>query len=127
MATDLSTRAKDLEAARTAAFVSGDVEAMAGFLDDDLVYIHSNGGLDTKSSLLGLIGGGVLRYKAITPAIEQVSAIGTEGLVAAGILETHAQIGDETKVLRGRYLATWRKNAAGDWKLLALQGSAGVV
>ena len=125
MSINLSDLAVELEQARAAAFVAGDVDAMAAFLDDELVYIHSNGGADTKASLLALIGDGVLRYKAITPAIEQVSAIGSDGFLLAGILDTHAQIGDATKVLRGRYTATWRKVGA-DWKLIGLQGSSAV-
>lgn len=126
MTIDLSSLAAELEQARADAFVAGDPDAIARFLDEELIYIHSNGGADTKASLLALIRDGVLRYKAITPSIEQVSAIGPDGFVLAGILDTHAQIGDATKVLRGRYMATWRKTAGDEWKLIALQGAAAV-
>lgn len=126
MATDLSGLATALEQARAAAFVAGDAAAISDLLDDELVYIHSNGAADTKASLLALIGDGTLRYLAITPSIEQVIAIGSAGFVAAGILDTRAQLGDAAKILRGRYVVTWRQATGGGWKLIALQGAAAV-
>ena len=55
----------ELEANRTAAMIAGDVELMGELFADGLVYTHSTGNIDTKSSLIEAIVSGRLRYRAV--------------------------------------------------------------
>lgn len=114
------------EQRRCSAFVAGDLGAIDALIDDELRYIHSNGSVDTKQSLLALLASGAVRYQAITPKIEQVVPIGGAGAVLSGVLQTQAVLGGQTKDLEGRYTAVWRAGSDGVWRLVALQGSSAV-
>ena len=50
--------------ARVAAFKSGDAAALGSVLSDELRYAHSNGLVDSKTSLIELISTGKTKYLA---------------------------------------------------------------
>src|SRR5262249_23275095 len=54
------------EAERPAAVVKTHVATLTDLLGDDLSYIHSSGVTDTKSSFIGLLKSGDLKYRSIS-------------------------------------------------------------
>lgn len=118
--------ARQVELDRCAAFVAGDPAAIAGLLDDELRYTHSNGMVDTKASLLAMLATGAVRYRKITPDIRHAVPIGDNGAILTGILATQAVVGGESKDLVGRYTAVWRMGPDAVWRLVCLQGSNAV-
>jgi ketosteroid isomerase-like protein len=56
---------RGLEKARFSAMMRGDVDAVADFLHDDLVYIHSTGLIDGKSSYLESLKQGSYVYETV--------------------------------------------------------------
>lgn len=118
-----TVEARSMEHLRCAAFVSGDLTAIAELLDEELRYIHSNGVADTKATLLSMLSTGAVRYKHISPDIQHAVPIGDCGAVLTGILTTHAILGTETRELVGRYTSVWRKGTDAAWRLVSLQGS----
>jgi ketosteroid isomerase-like protein len=46
----------ELDQARREAMIRADVPTLTAMFADDMVWIHGNGGLDTKQGLLGSIG-----------------------------------------------------------------------
>jgi hypothetical protein len=56
---------EDAERARFAAWIKGDVAAIAPLLADDLRYCHSTGVCQSKAELLAAMGSGNTIYKAI--------------------------------------------------------------
>jgi ketosteroid isomerase-like protein len=57
---ELDVRA--LEMKRVEALVRGDLKVLDSILDDDLVYIHSSGLVDTKASFIDSLKSGALKY-----------------------------------------------------------------
>ena len=49
---------------RTAAYTAADKEKLDAILSDDLRYAHSNGGVDTKSSMIEALTSGKTKYKS---------------------------------------------------------------
>lgn len=123
VADTLISLAVTLERERCGAFVAGDIDRIKRLLDAELRYTHSNGVVDTKESLVALLDSGSIRYANITPDVQHVVAIGPDGFVISGILETHVIVAGAEKLLKGRYTAAWRCGADGSWRLVALQGS----
>src|SRR5262245_64705019 len=56
-----------LDDERFAAMTAGDRAAIERLLADDLTYVHSNGTVDDKASLLEALSSGKLRYLEIDP------------------------------------------------------------
>jgi hypothetical protein len=52
--------------ARVAAMISADPAKLAAVFSDDLVYVHSNGKLDTKKSFVEALTSGKSKYNSIT-------------------------------------------------------------
>jgi hypothetical protein len=56
---------KETETRRYRAMIESDVDALALLLDEDLIYTHSNAGVDTKASYLEKVRAEHYRYKSI--------------------------------------------------------------
>jgi hypothetical protein len=70
-----------MEKRRFEAMVSRDTFALSRLLADDLVFIHTNGVVDTKSSLLKSIAQGSVEYKFILPEKSSTRVEGNFGWV----------------------------------------------
>jgi Domain of unknown function (DUF4440) len=60
-----------LDQARLFAMMAGNVDTVAGFLHDDLVYIHSTGLIDGKSSYLESLRQGKYVYESVDVIAER--------------------------------------------------------
>jgi ketosteroid isomerase-like protein len=57
---------RSLERARFSAMMSGDLTALSALLDDDLIYVHSNGEADSKDEYVERLrqaGSPMTRYR----------------------------------------------------------------
>ena len=111
-----------LEHRRLAAMVGADLPALRELLDDRLIYVHSNGGMDTKESLLGALGGKRLDYLAIEPGELSVRIAGPDGDKAEvrgpARLRVAGPRGELTLDLS--YVATWERGPGG-WRLIGYE------
>jgi len=65
------------------ALVAGDMAALEALYSDDLRYVHSSGGIDTKRQFLDSIRSGALRFKSMTAGDSRVRTYGDTGVVNA--------------------------------------------
>lgn len=111
-----------LERRRLAAMVGADLPALRELLDDRLIYVHSNGGMDTKASLLSALGRKRLDYLAIEPGEPSVRIAGPWGAKAEVRGPARLRVaGPEGELtLELRYVATWERGPGG-WKLIGYE------
>jgi ketosteroid isomerase-like protein len=111
-----------LEDRRYAAMTGGDMKALEALVHDELVYTHSSGLVDNKSSWLESMRSGKTRYRKVVRADEKVRFFGDTALVT-GRADIEAEIGGQPRSLKLRYLNAWVK-AGGGWKFAAWQSGA---
>jgi ketosteroid isomerase-like protein len=113
---------KERERSRIAAMLRGDTEAIADYLDDDLVYIHSTGAVDDKGSYLQSLREGQFTYEAID-VIEDRHALGGDCVVLTQIVSVNIRVGS-IPAQRREVVATsvWKFSRAA-WKLIAMQAT----
>lgn len=110
---------KRLESERYAAMLRGDVEVLSTMLHDELVYTHSLGDRDSKSSYLDKVGSGFLKYRAVSHETEHVIEI-SGGVILAGSMRANVEIEGQTRELDNSTLAVW-VNSSGRWQFAAFQ------
>jgi ketosteroid isomerase-like protein len=109
------------QADRFAATISGDFDAVAAMLADDLIYTHSSAKVETKTELLGLLKSGHYRYRAITPKDVTVHVYG-ETALASGLIDIDVTNAGQDLSLKLRFLEVWVKRG-GRWQLVAWQST----
>lgn len=111
-----------LEHRRRAALVTIDRQALEDLLSDDLVFIHTNGMLEGKASLLASLGVAV-RFLKIQ-AIEESLLVRAQMAVVCAGLEVTVQVPTEPApfTLRTRILSVWAPEQSG-WRQQAYQAT----
>lgn len=107
---------------RRAAMLDGDVDALAQLLDDQLVYTHSTGVRDDKTTLLDKVHRGTLRYLTLDLVPDQVRVHGQAAVVAGHLTATVLVDGDR-RSLSTRTLEVLLLGAEG-CRLVAFQSTA---
>ena len=108
--------------ARIAAMVAADGPALANLLSADLRYTHSNGAVDTKSSLVDLIASGRTTY-AQYDTVERTFSFPADTIaLEAGRARIRAESANGVVDTLLSYLATWRRED-GQWRFLAWQSA----
>lgn len=108
-----------LEDKRYAAMIAKNEAALADLFADDLIYVHSSGGVDTKASYIAAIKSGKFDYRKCDRFEEKVRVYGDTALVT-GRAVFEAVVEGTPKTLRLRYLNVWTKTAGG-WKFVGWQ------
>ena len=107
---------------RRAAMTEADVGQLDRLLADDLVYVHSNGSIDDKRSLLDSLGSGEVRYRTI-----QVDEIDVRqypgGSVLVGRQRIHVTARGEEMRMRQVFTAVYTDAAEGP-RLVSYQSTA---
>jgi ketosteroid isomerase-like protein len=113
----------DCELQRYQGLLAGDVAALEALLSDTVVYVHSTGEQDTKSSYIEKIANGRLRYLEL--AFENLNANSHENwaFVSGRLIATVRKDGLERNV-RSLFMTIWAKESDGSWRLQAHQGTA---
>ena len=111
-----------LERTRMSAMVKGEFDSISRYLDDDLIYIHSNGMTDSKTSYLRSLNQGRYVYESIE-VFEERHAEDPNFIVLTQTLEVRIRT-DAGPAQARQVLATsaWRRRA-GEWKLIVMQAT----
>jgi hypothetical protein len=112
----------ELEETRCAAMIAGDVAALQRMLHEEMIYTHSSGSADTKTSLIEAIRNGKFAYKQIDHSKERVRFYGDTALVS-GQAVILIDVDRAPRTLNLCYLAAWTKTPAG-WQFVALQSAS---
>lgn len=113
---------KQLEDARYAAMLGKDIPVLERLLDDRLIYMHSTGVADTKSSYIEGLRTGVWDYHEVGRTELRYQADGDIVLVF-GKLAIRMTTRGVHKAFESRALAVWVRKPDG-WRLLAVQSGA---
>lgn len=108
--------------ARKRAMVALDVAALGALLDDGLLYMHSSGVTDDKSSYLDGVRGKVWEYKTIRTEDERITLRGDTATVFCRMMISLLVKG-EPRTVDSNALLVWTR-ASGDWRLLSVLSSA---
>ena len=114
----------ELENERYAAMLRADTAALERLLHRDLLYMHSSGVADTKSSYLEGLQSGIWRYKHIERVDQSIVLQDYTALVFNRLLIS-ILVRDVPKELDNRALAVWVREREG-WQLLGLQSGPSV-
>jgi len=106
--------------ARVAAMLTPTKDALDAVLSEDLRYAHSNGKVDTKSSLIASLLGGEAKYLSYKYTDRNFSFPAPDVAVMAGRLEVQAKVDGVAMTTGISYLAVWRRENS-RWKFLAWQ------
>lgn len=122
---DILTTIRDLERARFSAMKEGDLAALNVLLDDNLIYVHSNGHIDGKAAYLETLRQGAIHYETIEikedrHQISKDSAV----LVQSVIATMRVGVGAELVTRRMVLMSVWGSNSTGHWTLRAMQSTA---
>lgn len=100
------------EAARQAAMLNGDVQALDALLAEDVVWVHASAKQDTKASFIEQFASGQMRCIRLDHAGTAVRLFGTVALVT-GRVDMEVVAGGERRVAANLYLAVWVKGPSG--------------
>jgi ketosteroid isomerase-like protein len=118
-----TTRAsvRDVDAMRFQAMVQNDLNSLAALLAENLVYMHTDGTVESKSEFLARLRSGSLRYRSIAPTDVRVRPFGNIAVVTgrSQMAVTNAGSDHEFEIV---YTAVYE--AAGDrWQLVSWQST----
>mgnify|MGYP000720873844 CR=1 FL=1 len=98
-----------LEKSRTDAILAKDVAALTKLFDDELVYIHSSGRLDTKTSYIDNMKSGKSNYKSFDYANVKVRRYGDCAIVSGDVV---IEAGSHLDL---RFTNVWSRSS-GQWR-----------
>jgi hypothetical protein len=112
------------EQTRFSAMIARDLDALSELLDDDLIYVHSNGKADTKSEYLESLRQGSIVYEAVQ-VLSDRHWQGKESFVLLQSLAARMRLGVGAEPLERKLtiMSVWRLTTSG-WKLVAMQSTA---
>jgi ketosteroid isomerase-like protein len=110
------------EERRGAAMLAGDAPAMDPLLAEGLTFVHANGGVDDKPTLLAKMQGGAIVYHSIAwsePTIDVRDAVAA----MRGVMTLQVTVAGVDKTLHNRAILLWERDAAGAWRLFHFQST----
>lgn len=103
--------------------VEGDLEAIDRLIDDEALYVHTNGLRESKAEYLELVRTGAYRYREVSQPEMHVRMLGNDVAVVTGRTILHAILPDgEIKVVDGRSIVVWALRR-GEWRMQHYQGT----
>lgn len=100
------------EAARRAAMLAADVQALDLLLSEEVVWIHASAKRDTKKSLIEQFASGRLRCIRLDHPAPSLRLLGQVALVT-GLVEMEVVAGAERRAATNLYTAAWSKDDSG--------------
>ena len=122
MTAELEAEVRRLESERAAAMLRSDITVLESILDDELVYAHSTGGADTRSSLLAKLSSGAFAYSAYDLEPDRVVAEETVAIVT-GRLRAMLKADGRTIQVDSTVTDVWLRRPGGV-RLLAVSSRA---
>lgn len=114
------------EEQRRQAMLGGDIAVLEALLSEGLVYVHSTGGRDTKTTYLDKLASGSLKYLSLSFEDLQVHGEGPVQVVT-GRMSAEVSVQGQSKTIRSLFLTVWvpQFGAGGQqvMRMLAYQGA----
>ena len=108
------------EQGRIAAITSGDIDALAALLSDDLVYVHNNGLQENKAQYLKTAA--QIAYRRFEPREQQIRLYGDVGVVN-GCADIAVVYQGQDLSMTVRYTAVYAHEGEA-WRLISWHASA---
>jgi ketosteroid isomerase-like protein len=112
---------KQLEEQRRVAMLHGDVMTLTRLLADELVYVHSNGDLDSRATYLTKLDAGLFDYRKIEFYDQHVAMV-DDTAVVAGRMTADVVVAGRTRHIEARMTSVWHKRDA-NWQMLSFQNT----
>ena len=106
---------------RRDAMINAQTGLLSGLFDDDLLWIHASGMIDSKRTLLTSIDSGRLDYRSIEPSNERVRLYENIGLITGSIV-LDVTIDHVARNVRNLFTSVWLHTSSG-WRLVNWQTS----
>ncbi|GAA4978628.1 hypothetical protein GCM10023205_53410 [Yinghuangia aomiensis] len=110
------------EDSRYQAMIDADIDTLDRLLDPHLVYTHSSGIVDTKTSYLEGVRVGTFDYREIQRSEETILVREDHALVS-NRCRMDIYVDGVRKALDNRVLAVWAKDGGGTWQFVALHST----
>ena len=110
------------EQARFTAQVERDTLALLHLLDDDLLYIHSNGLQETKRDFIESVSGGGIVYNSMSPVAgsHRITRLGRKHYMIQNVVDVAGLYRGKAFDIQLWYTSVYRKRR-GVWQLLTWQ------
>lgn len=111
-----------IEKRRAKAMVAADTATLDEIMHEELTYMHSTGGADTKASYIEGVGSGAFDYKKVDADDRTIKIHGDIAMVFYH-MKADVVIRGNPRFLDNRVLSVYVREG-GAWKLLAVQSGA---
>jgi len=101
-----------LENACWAALIESDVSTLEQILAPDIIWVHSNAMVESKSTFIGHFKEGRVKYISVDRTEEQTRLYGDMAIIT-GIMDATAQAGGQLHKIRNRFTTVWIQTTAG--------------
>jgi len=112
-----------LDQRRRRAMIEADVSSLEGLFNDELLWIHGNGRIDSKPGILNTIGSGKTKYRSIECSEESVRLFGSVAAVS-GVADMQVEIAGEKRTLNNRFTILWAQQSDGLWQVVNWQSTS---
>ena len=109
-----------IDGTRLKAMMDGDGAALARCFSDALVFVHSDGRLETKAEYVRNLLAGDTAYEGVRTTGVQSMLVAPEVIVLIGAQEMRKRLGTTWSDIRLRFMSVWR-NESGTWRMVAWQ------
>jgi hypothetical protein len=105
---------------RRQSLLHGDIPALSRFLNEQLVYVHSSGKIDTKKSFLESLKSGALTYEGIEDHLTGIFS-GPSTSVLTGTVQMRVKTPARVLAFEAHYTAVYFRDKKNGWQLLRWQ------
>lgn len=121
MSNALSAAVRDADDRRKAATRNADIDVLASLIDDEVIYGHSTGVVDSKVSYLEGLSSGRVRYRTLETTVDR-SVEYSDTVVLHGTMNATIEIEEHARQIDVIYMSVWRLRADG-WRMVAFQSA----
>ena len=108
------------DASRLAAMMAGDGAALGRVLSDELVFVHSDGRIESKADYVRNLMAGDTAYTNAKTSELRTQQPSAEVVVLIGRQDMRKRLGATWSEITLRFLSVWRQEA-GTWRMVAWQ------
>jgi ketosteroid isomerase-like protein len=109
------------DTARIQATIAGDAARLSSLLSDDLTYGNADGRVQTKAELITAVATNRVRYDAYDYLDAKLRELASGAVAMSGRAQVRAHAGEKVVEMTLRFLAVWRQEDDGRWRLAAYQ------
>lgn len=111
---------KNLDQVRLAAMMAGDAVALGRVMSDELIFIHSDGRIESKADYLKNVLAGDTAYAEVKTQVLRTMEPSSGVVILIGAQEMKKRLGPAWSEVKLRFMSVWRKEG-GSWRMIAWQ------